>query len=300
MSESTATRPEAAPEPEAAVQSEDTTEPATATSPETAGVPESAASDRRRRVLRAIGRWTAAVTVFGVLGTGVAYGITERERTDLPGLATKQDGRWDYPELVLPPLPSGAPRPFAEGNIGEIHHADARDLLLPAPAGATAAKDLPSLDGEWVSVERFAEVFVKGDRTEIEQRLHDDAVRHIAARGWSMPDGTRTEIYLLQFNSAAYPGDFYLDIVSTGGLASRVTVTGSQEATYDDGWPDGTLIPNVLLHPFDEAKPRGETHVRSAYLTVGDTLAVIVQARKGTAHAVPFQQTVILQSQLLG
>ncbi|MDG9718703.1 hypothetical protein [Streptomyces sp. DH24] len=34
--------------------------------------------------------------------------------------------------------------------------------------------------------------------------------------------------------------------------------------------------------------------------TAGDTLAVIVQSQKGTAPAVPFQQTVTLQSQLLG
>jgi hypothetical protein len=40
--------------------------------------------------------------------------------------------------------------------------------------------------------------------------------------------------------------------------------------------------------------------VRQAYLTAGDVLALIVQERPGTVPDVPFQQTVILQSQLLG
>ena len=40
--------------------------------------------------------------------------------------------------------------------------------------------------------------------------------------------------------------------------------------------------------------------VRQAYLVAGDTLGLVVQSRKGRALAVPFQQTVVLQSQLLG
>ncbi|MGW6397415.1 hypothetical protein [Streptomyces sp. NPDC055134] len=41
--------------------------------------------------------------------------------------------------------------------------------------------------------------------------------------------------------------------------------------------------------------------MRSAYLVAGDTVALIVQSRKGyTTPAVPFRQTVALQSQLLG
>jgi hypothetical protein len=49
-----------------------------------------------------------------------------------------------------------------------------------------------------------------------------------------------------------------------------------------------------------ESKPYGAEQVRQSYLSAGDTIAVIVQSRKGTAQAVPFQQTVILQSELLG
>lgn len=95
-----------------------------------------------RRVLRAVARWTAAVLVFGAAGAGTAYGITEMERTDVPGLATEDDGRWDYPALALPALPADKPRPYSDGNPSEIHHADLRELLLPAPAGVKVDKKL--------------------------------------------------------------------------------------------------------------------------------------------------------------
>lgn len=49
-----------------------------------------------------------------------------------------------------------------------------------------------------------------------------------------------------------------------------------------------------------ESKPYGAEQVRQGYLRAGDVLAVIVQSRKGAARAVPFQQTVTLQSELLG
>ncbi|XQE87167.1 hypothetical protein ACN24M_18865 [Streptomyces microflavus] len=55
-----------------------------------------------RRALRAVARWTVALLVFGGLGTGTALAITSAERTDVPGLATESDGRWDYPKLSLP------------------------------------------------------------------------------------------------------------------------------------------------------------------------------------------------------
>src|SRR5690606_1129705 len=114
-----------------------------------------------RRVLRAVARWTAAALAFGVLGTGTAFGIASLERTDVPGLATEDDGRWDYPELSLPALPAGSPRPFSAGNPAEIHHADLRDLLLPAPAGAAPDK---KLTGGWISTETFLDAYRQQDR----------------------------------------------------------------------------------------------------------------------------------------
>ncbi|WP_101256634.1 hypothetical protein [Streptomyces barkulensis] len=270
-----------------------------------------APTKRRRpsaRVLRAVGRWTAAVTVFGVFCAGTAYGITRLERHEVPGLATESDGRWEYPRLTLPALPSGSPRPFAQGNEGEVHHADLRELLIPPPEGAEEdgkdgkdGKDggLPPAKGGWVTVEEYTGLYAKGEHEELRQRLADDAVRHIAARGWVMPDGTRTSVHLLRFNSGAVADDFYTDAVY-GGLAPGLTLDRAPGSELDESWPSKAVPENVEIEVYDEPKPRGETHTRQAYLLAGDTVALIVQTRRGTAPAVPFRQTVILQAQLLG
>lgn len=112
-------------------------DPAPGTAP---AAPEPAAPRRRTAALSAALRWTAAVVVFGALGTTVAYAVTERERTDIPTLATKNDGRWTYPTLEKPALPAGASGPFAPGNTGRIHYADLERLLLPAPEEAARTR----------------------------------------------------------------------------------------------------------------------------------------------------------------
>ncbi len=263
-------------------------------------VPAEHATSRRpgRRVLRAVGRWTAAVAVFAVLGGGIGYGLTVPERTDLPGLATQSDGRWNYPQLSLPALPSGSPAPFAAGNPALVHHVDIRELLLPAPKGAAKDKGLPPLGGDWVSSKAFAALYQKDDRTEIEQNLADEAVRHIAARGWVMPDGTRTSVYLLQFDTQAFATDFS-STLTAGGLTPAKSLLDSPEAKLDDEWPTEATVENVLRDAYDEPKPYGKTRVRQAYLTAGDTVALVVQEAPGAAPRVPWEQTVILQSQLL-
>ncbi|GAA2792867.1 hypothetical protein RMN57_20955 [Kitasatospora sp. CM 4170] len=94
--------------------------------------PEELAARRTRR-RRAAVRWSAAVLVFALAGTGAALGVTAPERTDLPGLATKNDGRYTFPAPVLPPLPSGKAAPR---DSKSRHAADLRFLLLPAPKEA--------------------------------------------------------------------------------------------------------------------------------------------------------------------
>ncbi|MCG6494821.1 hypothetical protein [Kitasatospora sp. A2-31] len=99
--------------------------------------PEELAARRTRR-RRAAVRWSAAVLVFALAGTGAALGVTAPDRTDLPGLATENDGRYTFPALVLPPLPSGKAAPR---DSKSRHAADLRFLLLPVPreAGGSAA-----------------------------------------------------------------------------------------------------------------------------------------------------------------
>lgn len=68
----------------------------------------------------------------------------------------------------------------------------------------------------------------------------------------------------------------------------------------DEAFPEKAEVENVRHYAYGEAKPYGAEQVREAYLVSGDVLGLVVQSRKGAAAAVPFQQTVVLQSQLLG
>lgn len=251
-----------------------------------------------RRVLRAVLRWTAALAVFAAVGAGTAYGITGLDRTDVPGLATESDGRWPYPEISAAPLPPGSPGPLDPDNEAGTHHADLRALLLPAPDGATDDKALRGTGG-WLATQRFLTVFAeREDRQEIGQLLTDSGLRHIAARGWTTGDGTHTGVYLLQFDTALMAEDVLGELAdySTPMHAAR----GAAAAEADDGYPADADISGITRFAYDEVKPYGAAHVRQAYLGAGDVVALVVQSRKGRAAAVPFQQTVTLQSQLLG
>ncbi|WP_416963742.1 hypothetical protein [Streptomyces sp. Agncl-13] len=251
-----------------------------------------------RRVLRAALRWSAAVVVFVVAGAGTAYGITQMKRTDVPGLATASDGRWDYPEITSPPLPSGSPGPFAADNKTNAHYADLRALVLPAPKGAKADASLLGTDG-WLPTKTFLAQYADADdRKELGQKLTDDGLRHITSRGWTTQDGTHTRIYLLQFDTAITADELF-----SPGLISYdspvYALTGAPATSYNDAIKTEILAKNVKASAYTEDKPYGTEEVRQAYLSAGDTLGLVVQSRKGVAKAVPFEQTLTLQSQLL-
>ncbi|WP_353943825.1 hypothetical protein ABII15_20815 [Streptomyces sp. HUAS MG91] len=248
-----------------------------------------------RRVLRAALRWTAAVVVFAAVGAGVAYGVTEQRRSDLPGLATESDGRWEYPEIVRPPLPKDAPAAFAEDNLREEHFADLRELVLPAPDGAEEDKALAGKDG-WLPTATYLKAYDKDARGDLAQALKDGGLRHVAARGWTMPDGTRTSIYLLRFNTSAFARE-YRDQVNT----SLATVVGAPKFDEDFSLQgNADAVPDTHLFVYGEQKPYGRERVRYAYVEAGDVLALVVQSDDGHGSAVPFRQTLALQNQLLG
>ncbi|MGW4202071.1 hypothetical protein [Streptomyces sp. NPDC004726] len=284
--------PEAVPEPEPA-------EPEPVAQPEPEPVPVLLADPApapNRRVLRAVARWTAALLVCAGLGTATAYGLTSMERTDVPGLATESDGRWEYPRLSLPALPEGSPRPFSEGNTHEIHHADLRKLLLPAPEGAKPDKELT---GGWTTAKQFASEFSEDERAELEQALDDVAVRHIAARGWTMPDGTASRVYLLRFDSGTTAHWFSKDDIGVGADAGAMLkgMTGSE---IDSEWDDTVGGNGPIRYVYQETQPIESEAQRQAYVIAGDTIALVVHSRKDQAAVVPFHQTVALQAQLLG
>jgi hypothetical protein len=252
-----------------------------------------------RRVLRAVLRWTAATVVFATACAAATYGITEMRRTDVPGLATTSDGRWSYPRIQLPPLPPGSPRFSAEANKEGVHYADLRELLLPAPEDATADKALRGADG-WLPKKDFlAQYAAKGDRDHFGQLLTDYALRHVAARGWTTPDGTRTRIYLLQFDTATV-GDQLMQSEIENWDSPKFALRGAAAVHDDATFPDSAQVHDVYHYAYAEAKPYGAEQVREAYLSAGDVIALVVQSRKGAAREIPFQQTVVLQSQLLG
>ncbi|MGW5213838.1 hypothetical protein ACWEQO_22210 [Streptomyces sp. NPDC004051] len=260
--------------------------------------PQAGPAAKDRRVLRAVLRWTAAVAVFAAVGTSTAYGITHMERTDVPGLATESDGRWDYPTLTRPPLPSGSPGPLAGSNRAGTHHIDLRELVLPAPDGA---KDDAKLRGEggWLDTEVFlSEYAVEEDRDEFRQELVDRGLRHIAARGWTMEDGTRTRIYLLRFDTATVVDGLFQDGLAPNS-SPKYRLRGTEESRFDEDYPKQARVDGVHRLAYVETDPSGAEQVRHAYLGSGDTVALVVQSRKGGARAVPFQQTVVLQSRLL-
>lgn len=281
---------------------------ATATVPATAGsvpgpapVPEAGSltpSPKNRRILRATLRWTAALLVFATVGAGTAYGIAGMQRTDVPGLGTASDGRWVYPTLTKPPLPSGSPGPLAAENKAGTHYADLRDLVLPAPKGATADAALRGTDGWLPTKDLLAEYGEKTDREELAQKFTDHGLRHIAARGWTTPDGTHTRVYLLQFDTAAVVDELTGQIAPYGGPGYQLR--GAVDSVSDDGFPAKARIEDVTQVVYTESKPYGAEQTRHAYLAVGDVFALVVQSRKGAANPVPFQQTVTLQNQLLG
>ncbi|MEU3857167.1 hypothetical protein AB0F03_07305 [Streptomyces sp. NPDC028722] len=252
-----------------------------------------------RGLVRGVLRWTAGVAVCALVASGTAYGITRADRTDLPGLATLSDGRWDYPDLVRPPLPAGSPGPLAAANRTGTHYADLRALLLPAPEGATP-DPAPRGAGGWQTTKDFLAPYTGADnRRELGQTLTDYGLRHIAARGWTTPDGTRTRIELLQFDSAVVADDLLNDHLVRAAEPAYL-VRGTDHDELDVTFPaKAQMGGEVTLVPYAEMKPYGAEQVRQAYLAAGDTVAIITQARKGGADAVPFRQTVTLQTELL-
>ncbi|WP_432124845.1 hypothetical protein [Streptomyces sp. C10-9-1] len=248
------------------------------------------------RLRRATALWAAALLVCGGAGAGTALAITSAERSDVPGLRTQADGRWDYPRLSLPALPSGVPRPFTKGNDGEVHHADLRDLLLPAPRGAKADE---VSDGGFVPVDRYLAEYEEEQREELRQALTDLGLRHVAARAWTMPDGVRARVYLLRFPSVAY-ATAYKDRHLVLGRTVETPLAAGPESVLDGTYTGTGKVAGTSSYVYSEPRPYGREQLRQGYVLAGDTLALVVHARKGGVPAVPFHQSLVLQNQLLG
>lgn len=254
------------------------------------------AAPKDRRKLRAVLRWTAAVLVFGVAGAGTAYGIARPERTDVPGLSTKSDGRWAYPVLARPTPPPGAPLPFAPDNPNGIHYADLTQLLLPAPQGSAPDAGLKLEKDSAVTVDTFLEEYEPSARDKMRVQFDVDGLRQIAARGWTTPDGTRTRVYLLRYHASGFADRFK-------GCGFGMDLNGVKALDSDEVWGKAKVkqVSPALdgIKVMEEVAPFGDEQTRIGCLDSGDIRAVILQSRKGGAAAVPLHQAVILQDQLL-
>ncbi|MFG2393118.1 hypothetical protein ACGFYF_30070 [Streptomyces lavendulae] len=262
-----------------------------------AGAPAGPAAPKDRRALRAALRWTAAVLAFAAAGAGAAYAVAQPERTDVPGLSTRSDGRWDYPALALPTLPPGAPLPFAPDNADGIHHAGLTQLLLPAPLGSAPDPALKLEKDSVVSVDTFLEEYEATAREKMKQGFADNGLRQIVGRAWTTPDGVRTRVYLLRFHASGFADVFT-------GCSADMNLNGVNRIETDDLWGKARVAQAAPttddVTVLEESVPFGDEQIRAGCVQSGDVQAVILQSRKGATPAVPLHQAVILQGQLLG
>jgi hypothetical protein len=86
-----------------------------------------------------------------------------------------------------------------------------------------------------------------------------------------------------------------------GRYSAGTPLDRTDTTEFDDTWGSDNDIENLSSFVFAEQAPFGAEHVRQAYTLAGDTLALVVHERSGKRETdrVPFQQTLILQNQLL-
>ncbi|MFB7943840.1 hypothetical protein ACFC6L_02870 [Kitasatospora phosalacinea] len=270
-------------------------------------------ADRRRR-------WQVggALLLAVVTGTAATVLVALPERTDVPGLATPNDGRYAFPELTLPPLPVGASAPA--GSELKTHAADLRALLLPLPAGAVATTpsaapstspapsasasasasgapsssasaepSLPPVAGRWIPCDRDA-MLATDDAYAL--RLTTDACRGAAAQGWTAADGTRTELRLFRFGS----GDEAADYFAGARMMNRTKDVGTTRLDDDGVYPIAAGQADVRL---SEERSGGAPTGSLCWLQSGDVVALVQMTNPHGVPAQAFRQVVALQSSLL-
>lgn len=264
--------------------------------PAAAAVPPPVRKDRR--ILRGVLRWTAAVAVFAAVGSATAYGVTGMDRTDVPGLATRTDGRWTYPELTAPPL-----RPAAPARS----HGPIRPHPLRGPAEARAARargcragQAPARQGRLAGDGRVPQ----GVRGHLRTGRAPPAVRRLR----TAPHRRSRLDHVRRHSHARLPAA--LRHRGRGGRAAQQPPRVVQRARLRrarDGpelsrreVPDGGRERRPVLLGLRRARAVRRRAGEAGVPRAGDVLAVVLQTRKGGAAAVPFQQTVALQSRLLG
>jgi len=244
-----------------------------------------------RRWLRTALRWATAAAVFLVVGAVTAAVVMVPARTDLPGLKTPSDHRYTFAPLRLPTLPPGAAGPNeqdpAAGN--QTHDADLRRLLLTEPVGAKPDPAYPGLTG-WYSPSAYAAQF--HNAADLLNQFADHGLRHVAATGWTGPDGTHTTIYLL-----AYRSDATVTTLFSNDTTSTVpNVAPFIEFASDPSFPG--IDSSEVMHASEPAAapvPAAEV----VFLDSADVEAVIVMTNPKAVDPATVTQVVTLQNELL-
>lgn len=116
-----------------------------------------------------------------------------------------------------------------------------------------------------------------------------------------MPDGTEARVHLLRFPSSGLT-DLYRDEGLDFGSTTGASLAHAEETWIDKQWTSRGVPETASVYSYEEQAPYGDDGVqtRVAYIVAGDTLGMVVHEKKGGAARVPFHQTVVLQTQLLG
>ncbi|MDI2129356.1 hypothetical protein [Yinghuangia seranimata] len=238
-------------------------------------------------------RLPIALLVLVAVATATAVLVTLPGREKMPRLGTKSDGRYDFPRLALPPVPAPTVQDGGDLDAKQLHSADPRTLLLPAPKGARPAEGGPAA-GSWVDTTAFGKAYLRPEQ--VTPLVNDIGVRNIAATSWRTADGVRTEIYLLWFEGPAGRKQFDQDIAS-----------GQVPAALQDEY-DLYVLPEPLQRTTAVDQISGRVakrpgadgrFARVAYIDNGDMAAVVVSSGPPGLPRVGFDQTVTLQAQLL-
>ncbi|MFJ1706719.1 hypothetical protein [Kitasatospora sp. NPDC088346] len=290
--------------------------------PPEAVLDEQAGRPRRAALLRRGG----AALILVLTGTAAAVAVTAPDRTSLPGLRTPGDGRYAFPPLSLPPLPAGKEAP---GKADQHRHfADLRQLLLPAPAGATPEQPVPGAApsttastapspspsptasttasptaggsasptagalpaGIWADCSEFAARDTNPEKASA--ALLESACRAATQRVWTGPDGTRTEIWLLQFGSNTEANRFY-ERSATRSEPKDAAGLHRSDLVF-------TGMPSVAAQArtVDE-RAGGRPVAQAADIAAGDVVARIVMTNPRGVPEQAFRQVAVLQADLL-
>jgi hypothetical protein len=225
-------------------------------------------------------RWVGAVVTMLAVGAGCAFAVMAPQRTELPGLKTASDGRYDFAPLVLPALAPGQSDPTSSANPGQQHLSDIRKLLLSPPKGATIDHSLPGGSG-WVS--ESATLALLDDSAAAEQ-FATDGWRHTAGVAWKTPDGAETKIWLIQFIDNSAAGD-------AGTIFNPFA--GAEQLPA----PTMNLVENTSA--FYKRVVKGSTTTWYSDTQIGDIEALIEFTAPTSIGITPLQQELDLQVELL-